>query len=46
MGSSLEALRAGQTPKINPTPIDTVRPVTTAHVGIDAGMLGISNINI
>src|SRR5262245_57674258 len=44
MGSRRDAFRAGQTPKINPTPIDTVRPLTTAHIGIDAGMLGIKKI--
>ena len=33
MGSRREALRAGQTPKIRPTPIETVRPVITAQAG-------------
>src|SRR4029453_18355086 len=41
IGSKREAFLAGQTPKISPTPIDTVNPETIAQVGIEAGMLGI-----
>lgn len=40
IGSSRDAFVAGQTPNINPTPIDTVNPVTTAHMGIEAGSAG------
>ena len=40
IGSSFDALTAGQTPKISPTERDTLNPVTTAHIGIEAGMSG------
>src|SRR5947209_12133634 len=44
IGSKRAALRAGQTPKINPTATLTVNPVVTAQVGIEAGRLGIKSI--
>src|SRR5205807_4979546 len=44
IGSNRAALRAGQTPKIKPTPTLTVIPAVTAHIGIEAGRLGIKNI--
>jgi hypothetical protein len=34
-------LRAGHTPKINPTPTETLSPVITAQAGIVAGNEGI-----
>ena len=43
IGSSRAALRAGQTPKINPIATLTVNPEITAHRGTDEGRLGISN---
>ena len=45
IGSRLAAFFAGQTPKTNPTPIETVIPLTTAHIGIEAGSSGINNMN-
>src|SRR5207253_219342 len=41
IGSKRDALRAGQTPKINPMATLTDKPETTAHIGIEEGRLGI-----
>ncbi len=46
IGSSRDALRAGHTPKINPTRIETDTPVPTAQSGIVAGMDGIAHIKM